>query len=145
MNGNKGKYFCLMFSFFGWAILAAIPTSILTQFIPETYTTVGQQFIFSLLTLVAGAGLLWLTPYMDVTMVGFYEILVGNMKEPSREAVIEGVGTYTEVEPQTATPAAEAAAEPQAAPEAAPAAETAPESAEAQAADTTEITSNKED
>lgn len=48
MKGNRGKYVLLQLSFIGWAIL-----SIFTLYI----------------------GLLWLTPYMQVAMVCFYEAL----------------------------------------------------------------------
>ncbi|MEA4986858.1 MAG: DUF975 family protein [Anaerovorax sp.] len=53
MVGNKWKLFCLEISFIGWAILC----------------------IFTL-----GIGTLWLTPYMSVSTVAFYEIAKGNLK-----------------------------------------------------------------
>ena len=51
MKGNRGKYVLLQLSFIGWMIL-----SIFTLYI----------------------GLLWLTPYMQVAMVCFYESLKDN-------------------------------------------------------------------
>ncbi len=48
MTGNRGKYLLLQLSFLGWAIL-----SIFTLYI----------------------GILWLVPYMQVTMICFYETL----------------------------------------------------------------------
>lgn len=54
MKGNRGKYVLLQLSFIGWAIL-----SIFTLYI----------------------GLLWLTPYMQVAMVCFYEALKDNKVE----------------------------------------------------------------
>jgi uncharacterized membrane protein len=53
MVGNKWKYFCLMFSFIGWAILAAIP---------------------------AGLGYIWLIPYVYMTQAAFFELVAGNLK-----------------------------------------------------------------
>ncbi len=51
MNGNRWNFFWLGLSFFGWAILAG--------------------FTF-------GIGVLWLTPYILVSFVAFYESLAGN-------------------------------------------------------------------
>jgi uncharacterized membrane protein len=50
MRGNKWKLFCLYFRFFGWALLC-------------------------ILTL--GIGLLWLVPYMQVSMAKFYDDVKG--------------------------------------------------------------------
>lgn len=49
MNGSRGKIILLQLSFVGWAILA----------------------VFTL-----GIGYLWLAPYMQVSLVGFYESLL---------------------------------------------------------------------
>ena len=51
MDGYKWKYFCLGLRFFGWALLC-------------------------ILTL--GIGLLWLVPYMQVSMAKFYEDIKAN-------------------------------------------------------------------
>lgn len=53
MYGYKWKYFCLCFRFTGWILL-------------------------SILTL--GIGLLWVVPYMQVTLAKFYDDLLGNEK-----------------------------------------------------------------
>lgn len=45
MKGYKWKYFCLQFSFFGWALLGV---------------------------LTFGIGMLWITPYMQATNAAFY-------------------------------------------------------------------------
>lgn len=50
MKGNRWKYFCLELSFIGWLILAS--------------------FTF-------GIGMLWLTPYILIAEVTFYEFLIG--------------------------------------------------------------------
>ena len=63
MDGNKWKYACLGFRFFGWAILC-------------------------LLTL--GIGFLWLCPYMMVTYARFYDEITGKKTAPaSAEEVSE--------------------------------------------------------
>ena len=56
---NKGKLFLLELSFIGWGILAA----------------------FTL-----GIGYIWLLPYMQVTLVCFYEDLLGNNKDNNAES-----------------------------------------------------------
>lgn len=48
MDGHKGRYFYMMFSFLGWSILA---------------------------TLTLGIGFLWLIPYMSATYAAFYKDL----------------------------------------------------------------------
>lgn len=52
MMGNRWKYFCLCFSFIGWAILS----------------------VFTL-----GIGYFWLMPYMSVSFVVFYEARTGKL------------------------------------------------------------------
>ena len=53
MKGNKWKYFCMNISFIGWMILGC----------------------FTL-----GIGYLWLTPYMEVTTIAFYDIANGSLR-----------------------------------------------------------------
>jgi len=53
MRGNKWKFFCLNLSFIGWGFLC----------------------LFTL-----GVGFLWLTPYMEVTMIAFYDIANGSLR-----------------------------------------------------------------
>lgn len=67
MMGNKWKFFCLGWRFFGWMIL-------------------------SILTL--GIGFLWLMPYMSVTFAKFYDDVKGKGDEEVIE-VIEIVETTT--------------------------------------------------
>lgn len=54
MTGNRWSFFWLGLTFIGWAILSA--------------------FTF-------GIGMLWLTPYMIVTFIAFYESLAGNKND----------------------------------------------------------------
>lgn len=60
MNGNKGNYFVLTLSFIGWAILSA--------------------FTF-------GIGFLWLLPYIQVSVVCFYDAISGN--DTKKETIID--------------------------------------------------------
>jgi len=53
MKGNKWKFFCLNLSFIGWLFLS----------------------IFTL-----GIGLLWLLPYMEVSIIAFYDIANGSLR-----------------------------------------------------------------
>ena len=63
MTGNRGKLFCLQFSFIGWAILAS--------------------FTF-------GIGLLWLLPYIQFSIFAFY-YFVANKNAVSTERIEEDV------------------------------------------------------
>lgn len=58
MSGNKWKYFSMLFSFIGWAIVSA---------------------------LTFGVGLVILQPYIYMTQVAFYEIITGNLIENKLE------------------------------------------------------------
>jgi hypothetical protein len=53
MQGNKWKLFCLYLSFIGWGLLC-------------------------ILTL--GIGTLWLMPYVEVTLIAFYDIVNGSLR-----------------------------------------------------------------
>ena len=55
MTGNRGKYFVLQLSFIGWVILAC---------------------------LTFGIGFLWLTPYITISTICFYEALAGKSDAP---------------------------------------------------------------
>lgn len=69
MKGNKWKLFCLYLSFIGWAILGV--------------------FTF-------GIGYLWLTPYIEVSTVAFYDIVNGSLRAVKR---IEGEGDLSSEAP----------------------------------------------
>ena len=68
MKGHKWDYFCLMLSFIGW-------------------------FILSIFTL--GILLLWLVPYMTVTIASFYDSIRGveEVKEVEEEKIEETTGS----------------------------------------------------
>lgn len=54
MTGNRGKLFCLQFSFIGWSILA---------------------------TITFGIGFLWLLPYIQFAIIAFYKHLNGDSSD----------------------------------------------------------------
>lgn len=58
MKNNKWRFFCLSLSFIGWAFLA------------------GLTF---------GIGMLWLSPYIQVSIVHFYENLLGKTSNDKKE------------------------------------------------------------
>lgn len=89
MTGNKMKLFCLEFSFFGWAILAMIPAMILGGIVGVT----GQSVLVTELAEYVGSiAFIWLSPYMSVASVAFYEMANGNL----RAGVIEGNATFVD-------------------------------------------------
>ena len=73
MTGNKMKLFCLQLSFLGWVILSNIPVGI----VHKVFGQVGA--IANVASLFAEVGSLWLTPYMCVAFVAFYELANGNL------------------------------------------------------------------
>jgi uncharacterized membrane protein len=70
MDGNKWKYACLGFRFFGWGILC-------------------------MLTL--GIGFLWLGPYIMVTYARFYDEITGKKSTPVSDYVVSENSFGTEV------------------------------------------------
>jgi len=82
MNGNKGKLFCLMFSFIGWMFLAGIPVSIVSSIEQtEPAASIGGRLLYVALNFVAMVGVYILMPYVQAASIAFYEILAGNLKE----------------------------------------------------------------
>jgi len=76
MRGNKWKFFCLNLSFIGWGILC----------------------LFTM-----GIGFLWLGPYMEVTIIAFYDIANGSLRSVrSIEGEVNaGGGERTALDPIT--------------------------------------------
>lgn len=62
MEGKRWKFFCLHFSFIGWAILA---------------------------TITFGIGFLWLVPYVQFAYIAFYKFLIGKTSNIEAEVVTE--------------------------------------------------------
>lgn len=88
MRGYKGTYFVLCLSFLGWVLLCGLPEMILMGFQQWGILSGGMAWMLNLPNLVralllALAGLpvyLWLNPYMELTLAGFYDTLCP--KEP---------------------------------------------------------------
>lgn len=93
MRGNKGKYICLMLSFLGWYLLAAIPAGIchivldastlqmVRDFIMKgdlynaiIYSSVAHPIVNVLLLLQV-----IVTPYVNATKISFFDILCGKL------------------------------------------------------------------
>ncbi len=70
MNGNKGKFVCLMLSFFGWAILAALPSA----FIPLIPGIFGE-----IMDLVLSIPVFFMLAYMYTARVVFYDLASGHL------------------------------------------------------------------
>lgn len=87
MKGNKAKYFCLTISFFGWALLSALPITILMSIVdyviwnPPAAVTIVVDIIAYLFVAP-------LTAYMYSTYAGFYEILAGHLIKETEPAPV---------------------------------------------------------
>lgn len=77
MVGNKMKYFCLELSFIGWALLAVLPVTVLTSVFVSATASVAVTEIVSYIGVI---GYIWLTPYICIAGVGFYEMANGNLR-----------------------------------------------------------------
>lgn len=85
MKGNKSKYFCLSLSFIGWAILAALPASILEAIVVVTYAPV---FVQSLVAIIISLFTVPVMAYIFSTVTGFYEILAGHLIKETEPAPV---------------------------------------------------------
>lgn len=72
MNGNKGKLFCLQFSFIGWYLLAGIISGIVTYFSASGIIGVVIFIIASIPAVVVDL-------YSGMAEAAFYEIVTGNL------------------------------------------------------------------
>lgn len=78
IRGHRGQYFVLILTFFGWSLLCALPLSAFT--VAGSYLGLNlPDWVFTLLTIVLSLPVyLWLTPYMNTTIAGFYDALRGD-------------------------------------------------------------------
>ena len=83
MRGNKMKYFLLELSFLGWAILAAIPGSLLES-ITGTATTSHATIICA--SMISSLFMAPVYAYLYSTHAGFYEILAGHLIKETEPA-----------------------------------------------------------
>ncbi len=73
MKGNRGKYFGLIMSFFGWYILAALLGGIVTSI----FNGIGLSF---LKIITSSIGFVILLPYLKMSTITFYEHLTEKKK-----------------------------------------------------------------
>ena len=78
MKGNRGRYFCLMLSFFGWYFLVGFVSGLFSGFGLETISTILAQ-----------AGMAVLAPYTTFAVLAFYKNIAKekNVSIPSEEPV----------------------------------------------------------
>lgn len=86
MRGNKAKYFCMSLSFIGWALLAAIPGSVLSSIADTLYLS---NFITVLFDIIGGLCMAPVIAYIYSTQSGFYEILAGHLIKETQPAPID--------------------------------------------------------
>lgn len=86
MKGNKAKFFCLNISFIGWALLASVPSGILSS-IAAVMNMTGLVYV--VLVIIGGLFTVPVTVYMYSTTAGFYEILAGHLIKETEPAPIE--------------------------------------------------------
>ncbi len=79
MRGNKSKLFCLNISFIGWAFLAGLPIMIGTAVMVPLSGMIDYSY-YTVAIYILGVGFLWLTPYMEVSMIAFYDIANGSLR-----------------------------------------------------------------
>lgn len=81
MRGNRGKYFCLILSFFGWALLAAIAEIFVSRLVIElfsrilVFTTATQIISRIMASILSYVGTIILTPYISLAVIAFYQEL----------------------------------------------------------------------
>lgn len=134
MRGNKAKFFCLNLSFIGWAILGALPASILDGIMGGLYVT---GFGATIVSIIGGLFMAPVTAYIYSASAGFYEILSGHLIKETEPAPVEA-------EEPTPIPSAESARKEEAAEEAPESAAEKSESAEPEAAKADETESEAE-
>lgn len=77
MKQNKGKYFCLILSFIGWALLASVPS----LFMPATLNGI----VYVLVDLVVSIPYFFFLSYFNTSFMVFYELASRNLVAASRE------------------------------------------------------------
>lgn len=81
MQGNKGKYFCLILSFIGWMLLTALAIGFVDAMILSALSAIfGSVGALVFIEWVVNLGICWLTAYMMATQAAFYDILRGNLR-----------------------------------------------------------------
>ncbi|MBE6034503.1 MAG: DUF975 family protein [Clostridiales bacterium] len=80
MVGNKFKFFCMELSFIGWAFLASIPMVAITEAFAFAGPSLAGPSLAGFGSLLGTIPYFWLTPYMCVAGVAFYELANGNLR-----------------------------------------------------------------
>ena len=81
MRGNRGRYFCLILSFFGWAILAGVAEILVSKLVMDLFSrilifTTATQIISQIISLILSyVGTIILTPYISLSTIAFYQEL----------------------------------------------------------------------
>ena len=70
MQGNKGRLFCLRFSFLGWMLLLLVPVLVLIPL--ALLGTFGTILYCILVVVIAVVGNLFLAPYQEAAQAAFY-------------------------------------------------------------------------
>lgn len=70
MDGNKGRLFCLNFSFIGWTLLTTIPAFALIPLIFMGVVGIVLYALISIASIVVGS--LFLVPYQEAAQAAFY-------------------------------------------------------------------------
>lgn len=73
IQGHIGEYFVLLLSFFGWIMLCSAPTAIFSYVCASG--AVSPWLEAAVLLVLSLPMYLWLTPYMNTTIAGFYDAL----------------------------------------------------------------------
>lgn len=73
IQGHVGQYVVLILSFLGWALLCALPFVIFS--VVSADTAVSPWLINGVSLLLTLPLYLWLSPYMNTTIAGFYDAL----------------------------------------------------------------------
>lgn len=77
MMGNKAKLFFLEISFIGWGILAALPASFIATAVEEH---IDNVLVTQLIFFAAGAGILWVSAYLNTAKAAFYDCITGRLR-----------------------------------------------------------------
>ena len=85
MKGNRGRYFCLMLSFFGWFFLVGVATGLVSK-------------VDILADIVAQLGTAILLPYTTLALIAFYENLAreNNVSLPNNKQVSDATNETVE-------------------------------------------------
>ena len=82
IRGHRGEYFVLILSFLGWALLCSLLSGVFTAAVVylELPVPAWASGIISVVLLLPNY--LWLTPYVNTTIAGFYTALQGQGFRP---------------------------------------------------------------